>query len=73
MKTSIFQNSNENIVRISALKFFVASWGLPVDLVSDIINKEYYRKPQNASRNPQRSYKNFQGKNPYKFGKLMSS
>ena len=23
------QNSNENIVRISALKFFVASWGLP--------------------------------------------
>ena len=27
MKTSILQNSNENIVRISALKFFVASWG----------------------------------------------
>ena len=27
--TSIFQNSNENIVRISALKVFVASWGLP--------------------------------------------
>ena len=37
------QNSNENIVRISALKFFVASWGfpgsflgVPGDLVSNI-------------------------------------
>jgi hypothetical protein len=43
------QNSNEKIVRISALKFFVASWrlpgsflGLPGDLVSNIINKEAY-------------------------------
>jgi hypothetical protein len=41
------QNNNENIIRISALKFFVASWGLsgsfwglPGDLVSNIINKE---------------------------------
>ena len=49
MKTSILQNSNENIVRISALNFFVASWGLPGsflglpgDLVSIIINKEAY-------------------------------
>ena len=65
MRTSIFQNSNENIVRISALKFFVASWGLPGsfcglpgDLVSNIINKEAYRKPQG-------SYKNFQGRNSY--------
>ena len=39
------QNSNENIVRISALKFFVASWGLlgsfmelPGGLVTNIIN-----------------------------------
>ena len=52
------QNSNENIVRISALKFFVASWGLPGDLVSNLINKEAYRKPQG-------SYKSFQGRNPY--------
>ena len=59
------QNRNENIVRISALKFFVASWGLPGDLVSNIINKEAYRKPKKASRKPQGSYKNFQGKNPY--------
>ena len=52
------QNSNENIVRISALEFFEASWGLSGDLVSNIINKEAYRKPQG-------SYKNFQGRNPY--------
>ena len=65
MKTLIFRNSNENIVRISALKLFVASWGLPGsfwglpgDLVSNIINKEAYSKPQG-------SYKNFQGRNPY--------
>jgi hypothetical protein len=49
------QDSNKNIVRISALEFFGASWGLPGDLVSNnIINKEAYRKPQG-------SYKNFQG------------
>ena len=36
----------------------MASWGLPGDLVSNIINKEAYRKPQG-------SYKNFQGRNPY--------
>ena len=62
MKTLIFQNSNENIVRISALKVFVASWGLPGsflglpgDLVSNIINKEAYRKPHEASKKPQGS------------------
>ena len=57
MRTSIFPNSNKNSVRISALKFFVASWGLlgnffglsgcflglAGDLVSHIINKEAYR------------------------------
>jgi hypothetical protein len=66
------QNSNKNIVRISALKFFVASWGLPGscfglpgDLVSNIINKEAYRKPQKNSRKSQGSYKNFQGRNAY--------
>ena len=71
MKTSIFQNSNKNIVWISALKFFVASWGLPGsflglpgDLVSNIINKEAYRKPQKASRKPPGRYKKFQGRNP---------
>ena len=52
------QNSNKNIVKISALKFYVAFWGLPGDLVSNIINKEAYR-------NPQGSYKNFKRRNPY--------
>ena len=59
------QNNNKNIVRISTLKFFEASWGhprsffgLPGDLVSNIIIKE-------ASRKPKGSYKNFQGRNPY--------
>ena len=41
------------------LKFFVASWGLPGDLVSNSINKEAYRKPQKAHKKPQESYKNF--------------
>ena len=63
---------DQNIVRISALKFFVASWGLPGsflglpgDLVSNIINKEAYRKPPKACRKPLGSYTNFQGRNPY--------
>ena len=65
MITPIFQNSNENIVGISALQFFEASWGLlgrflglPGDLVSNMINKEAYRKPQESNNN-------FQGRNPY--------
>ena len=72
MITPIFQNSNENIVGISALQFFEASWGLlgrflglPGDLVSNIINKEAYRKLQKYSRKPKGSHKNFQGRNPY--------
>ena len=59
------QNINERIVKISALKFFVTSWGLPGsflglpgDLVSNIIDKEAYRKPKG-------SYENLLGKNPY--------
>ena len=65
MKTSIFQKSNENIVRISALNFFVDSCGfsgsflgLPRDVVSNIIYKK-------ASRKPQGRYRNFQRINPY--------
>ena len=31
------QNSNETIVRISALKVYIASWGLPVgSLINDV-------------------------------------
>ena len=47
--------------------FLGASWklfGLLGDLVSNIINKEAYRKPQKASRKPPGSYKKFQGRNP---------
>ena len=43
----------------SALKFFVASWGLPGDLVSNIINKEGYWKPKKLPRSPQKATKNF--------------
>ena len=58
MKTSIFQSNFENIVRISALQFlYIASgglrWnflGLSGDLVNNIMNKQAYRKPQEASR-----------------------
>ena len=32
----------------------------------NIINKEAYKKPQKASRKPQGSFKNFQGRNLYK-------
>ena len=65
------QNSKENTVRISALKFFVASWGLLGSfvglhggLVSNIINKDVCRKPKKASKKPPGSYKKFQGRNP---------
>ena len=47
--------------------FLGAPWklfGLPGDLVCNIINKEAYKKPQNASRKPPGRYKKFQGRNP---------
>ena len=43
--------------------FLGASWklfGLPWDLISNIINKEAYKKPQKTFRKPQGSYKKFQ-------------
>ena len=46
--------------------FLGASWklfGLPGDLVCNIINKEACRKPQKASRKPPERYKKFQGRN----------
>ena len=61
------QNSKESIVNISALKFFVASWGLPGiflglpgDLVSNIMNKEVYRKLPGSL---QKATKNFRAEN----------
>ena len=47
------QTSNENIVRISALEFFVASWGLPGDLVSNIIS------PKKLPGSPKEAIKTF--------------
>ena len=46
--------------------FLGASWklfGLPGELVCNIINKEAYRNPQKASRKPPGRYKKFQGRN----------
>ena len=46
--------------------FLGASWklfGLPGDLVCNIINKEACRKPKKASRKPPGRYKKFQGRN----------
>ena len=60
------QNSNENIARISALKVFIASWGLPGsflglpgDLVRNTINKEAYREPQKLPGSPKEGIKTF--------------
>ena len=38
-------------------------FGLPGDLVCNVINKEACRKPQKASRKPPGRYKKFQGRN----------
>ena len=43
----------------SALKYFVASWGLPGDLVNNITNKEGYWKPKKIPGSPQKATKNF--------------
>ena len=55
----LFGQKYQNYFWISALNFFVASWGLPWDLVCNIINKEAYRKPQKISG--QKSRNNFVG------------
>ena len=57
------QNSNENIVRISALKFFIASLRLPGSFLGLPVGP---RKPKTVFRKPTGSYKKFQGRNPYK-------
>ena len=50
--------------------FLGASWklfGLSWDLISNIMNKEAYRKPKKASRKPPGSYKNFRAESRYNF------
>ena len=58
------QNSNKNTVRISVVKSFVASsglpesfFGLPGDLISNVINKEDQRKPKQLPGSPQKATK----------------
>ena len=65
------QNSNENIVRISALKFFVASWGLPGSFLGLPVGFLIYditysvpRKPKKLPETPQEAKKKIQGRNP---------
>jgi hypothetical protein len=45
------------------MNFFVASWGLPGDLVCNIINKEAYREPPRKVQkiSGQKSRSNFVG------------
>ena len=60
MKTLIFQNSNENIVRISALKVFKIwqiSYAQHITVCPPGFKKLF--KPLHLV------YKNFQGRNPY--------
>ena len=65
MKNQFHPKYQRKYFWISALKFFVAFWGLPGsflglpgDLVSNIINKEVYRKPKKLPGSPQEATKN---------------
>ena len=66
MKNQFHPKYQRKYFWISALKVFVASWGLPGsffglpgDLVSNIINKEAYRKPKKLPGSPQEATKFF--------------
>jgi hypothetical protein len=69
MRTSIFLNSNKNIVKFSAMKVFKASLGLPGIFlrlpVGLLITYKVPREPQKASKKPPGSYKKYQNRNPY--------
>ena len=58
MRTSIFQNSNEYIVRISALKDFIASLGLPGSFLGLHVGLHIYDIAHIVS--PQKAQKSFQ-------------
>ena len=70
MKTSIFQNSNKNIVRISSLKVFIASLGLPGSILGlslDLVGRKPTGSPksfQKAPRKVQKFQLQIQGRNP---------
>ena len=61
MKTSIFQNSNENMVRISGLELFVAFLGLPVGFLFMILLTKSPESPKKLPGSPQEATKNFRG------------
>ena len=65
MRKSIFQNTNENNVRIYSLKISISSLGLPGSFLIYDITNYVPRKPQKASRKPTGIYKKIQGRNPY--------
>ena len=59
MKNQFHPKYQRKYFLISAMKFFVASWGLSGDLVSNIINEEGYRKLKKLPGSPQEA----QGRN----------
>ena len=58
MKNQFHPKYHRKYIWNSALNFFVATWGLPGDLVSNIINKEGYWKPKKLPGSPQKATKN---------------
>ena len=64
MKNQFHPKQQQKYFWNSALRFFVASWGLPGDLVRNIINREGYWKPKKLPGSPQNATKKFQGRNP---------
>ena len=71
LKVSLFQNVflvllfgqkyQRNYFWISAQNFVISFWGLPGDLVFNIINKEANKKPQIASRKTPREVQKISG------------
>ena len=57
MKNQFHPKHQQKYFWNSALKFFVASWGLPGDLVSNITNKEGYWKPKKLPGSLQKAKK----------------
>ena len=70
MRTPIFQNSNDNIASISALKVFIASLGLlgiflGLPVTCRLPYLLYYLLSSGSPKKLPRRYKKFQGRNPY--------
>jgi hypothetical protein len=67
------QKTNENIVRISALKVFKASLGLPGSFLGLLVGflsllmilLTYLGSPKKLQESPRKLQRKFQGRNPY--------